>query len=90
MNTMKKVKAQRLVNVCQNVFRESITELQVMKDAYLAGNLQAAKARKRYHVIMKRVVFYNHIQFAICCKYMDVQKEYDVTSFNDFINFFEC
>lgn len=39
MNTMKKVKAQRLVNVCQNVFRESITELQVMIDAYLAGNL---------------------------------------------------
>lgn len=90
MKTMKEIKAQSLVNVCQNVFVEAITELQTMKDEFLSGNLQACKARKRYFAIMKRVVFYNHLQFAICCKYTEVAKEYDVTSFSDFIKFFEC
>ena len=89
METIKQIKAQTLVNVCQSVFSESLDKLEAIKERFCAGKIPACKARKEYQQIIIRVSFYNKIQFAIAKKYTDVYCRRNITDFAEYINFFE-
>ena len=90
METMKQIKAQALVDVCQSVFSESLSRLEAIKEHFCAGKIPACKARKEYRKIIIRARSYNMLQYRIAQKYTCVRYYLNIHNFAEYMDFFDC
>lgn len=95
MDTMKELRANRVVKDCMQVMWFEYDKLYNLVQDFKSGVIQAAKARKLYHKSMIRATWYNSIAERIKYAYPDAytlaadQFDINITTFESYIRFFE-